>query len=224
MRAEAKRRWSAAICMAVSLACRAPAATVQDSPCIGDCDAHGSIVVSELVRAARIALEWPWVAAHTASADAAPLSEAQHRRRVPHAGCPCAPAIPIQEEEAQAVYDGLVLGEGDVGAWRQLNGDGSRRLVRDTSDLRVLADIRSGLYDGTTDDHYVRDHTEYAGGMPRIADGTPYADKNDDGIGDAWESRFMNEGATPTTVGFGGWTYRELFLAGKHPRTGATLR
>jgi pectate lyase len=100
---------------------------------------------------------------------------ASYRRVTPWLPAP----VPVTVQSAVDAYESVLA---DVGANARLDCAGTWVPNADTVDVRLLADVR----DQTGPAAPIR-HPVQVGGYPVLAPGTPCADRDQDGMPDAWE-------------------------------------
>jgi len=133
--------------------------------------------------------------------------EAEYRRASPMA--PVGVAITV--EDVSTLAANMMA---HVGASRRLDDNGQLVDNRDAADTRVVADFNNGT--GPT---VIRHETD-VGGFPTIASGTAYTSTAGDGISDGWKTanglNTATSYAATAVPGLVGWTYMDLFLAGRN--------
>lgn len=123
------------------------------------------------------------------------------------------PQVPVKLQSAYDAYNTVIA---DVGANARLDENGKWIPNLDTVDKRIIADVKNG----TGPKQEVANPSQ-VGGWPLIANGTPYADSDRDGMPDSWE-RLYN--LNPNNLADGnkdndsdGYTNVEEFLNGTNP-------
>ena len=128
---------------------------------------------------------------------------------------------PVPVLSASQAYKRILT---DVGANARLNSLGEQVTNLDSTDRRVIDDVRNGTGAGTifqgNQVHY--SHPNQVGGYAKIEPGTPYADSDHDGLPDAWETKHGFDPKAVATSGGDtdddGYTNIEEFLNGTDPK------
>jgi hypothetical protein len=122
-------------------------------------------------------------------------------------------SFPVTIQSAIVAYRDVLA---DVGANRRLEGDGRFVFRLDSVDARLIQDVRMG-----TGPSQPITGEDAVGGYPTLLPGSPYADLDADGMGDAWEEASSLDPRDPTDgsddLDGDGYTNVEEFLNGSVP-------
>jgi pectate lyase len=128
------------------------------------------------------------------------------------------PAFPVTQMTAIAARDWILQ---NAGASRRVNAEGEWVPARDGVDQRIAGYVASRSAADTPSDAFGKTVQELNGGWPVMNPGTPPADTNENGLPDAWETRFGI--SNPAQMTDSGYLAIECYVNGIDPETGATL-
>ena len=126
------------------------------------------------------------------------------------------PQFPVRVDPADVAYERVLA---EAGASRRLECNGDWVPARDKLDALFVSQVRNGGGPAKEEDS---DHQDDYGGYPVLAPGTPCADRDNDGMPDAYEQRYGFSPTDPSDAAKDsdgdGYTNVEEYLNGTAPR------